>query len=76
MSDKIKVNDILDKHFMFQNHEEFREQALAAVKEIVEKAIDMAADEADLKYQDFGDGDLEGGDKQSILNIKKLFDYD
>ena len=79
MSDKIKVEEILQKHvgkYWLEDHTDNRLRD--AIKEIVEAALDRAAEEAKV-VATWSETELDTDFmvyKDSILKIKEEVDYD
>lgn len=73
----INIEEILKKHESFFNHEEFIPPIKDAIKEIVEAVIDKCAEEA--KTKDLSKMPYEEDmvvDEKSILNVKKMINYE
>lgn len=69
---KIKVEEILNTHVgvLSIRSEVLHKAYKAAIKEIVEKAIDMAAEEGKNNWK------RKFYVSESILNVKTMFDYE
>lgn len=62
MSDKIKIEDILHSHGIYEGQ---RKQLFSAIKELIELAID--------KCQEYQKDSIY---PQNLQPVKKIFDYD
>lgn len=86
MSDKINIQAILAKHpLVMPSGVAIGQAALlgqtnwtAAIKEIVEAVVDKCAEEAEAieGYNTGFSGNAASVDKQSILNVKNMINYD
>lgn len=84
MKDKIRVEAILKKHINWFSEKNLTKpyssetKVMAAVRELVKLAIDKAAENAIVSlYKSENDDRLDSAviDEQSILDVKKLFEY-
>ena len=77
MSDKINIAEILDKHRTQKGGES--EELMAGIKEIVEAVIDRCVEEATVTHETVWssqEGSSYGVDKESILQVKQMIDYE
>ena len=76
MSKKINIEQILnDSHFTGATQSTSGRKLKWAIKEIVEATIDLCAESADTHKIDTGIGEYEEINKNSILNVKQLINY-
>lgn len=82
MSDKISVERMLDKHELDLEHTtaSFRIKVTAAIKEIVEAVVDKCAEKVKTKsiekydnHETYYENHI---DKQSILQVKQMINYE
>lgn len=85
MNDKINIKGILKKHTSINSEESWGRNGKfeitnykAAIKEIVEAAIDKCANEAEAieGYNTGFSGSAASVDKESILKVKEMIDYE
>jgi hypothetical protein len=81
MSDKIKIREILERHvdIQYSMSRNAVEKTLLAIEEIVEAVVNECAAKAkltDLAQEFLQEIASEAIDKESILKVKEIFDYD
>lgn len=90
MSNKIKVEDILKRHCttttLYSVNKEIdgyscqEDNVIAAIKEIVEAVIDKCVEEAKTRLETYSSPHESEWDykidRNSILNVKKMIDYE
>lgn len=92
MSDKINIQEIIQNRFGFTDEEMIKlkkslskagwadwQNWMDAIEEIVETVVDKCAEEVDLTgfaAEFMQEGAYEAIDKDSILNVKQMINYD